>query len=319
MDTHDRILLPRALDALSLQETFYPLGFPVCISTNSDALLKIVRTEWGVWRAVFDEPPIHLRIEVSGEGSGSPPPAEFRAHRHLFAFVADAMNLGVCDTRTRSGAAWITATAVEDPTYFRYHFLEGMAYLFLESVYLTPIHATCVALGEHGVLLCGDTEAGKSTLAYACAHRGWTYVTDDASYLIRRHAGEPVVIGNFHRIRLRPDAARIFPELSSYKPVLRGNGKLSLELWTRDLESFIAKPSAKISRMVFLERKSGIKARLRPFGKAEMRAWCERVFFDWDPEVASQQSANLTRLLDACEIQLLEYSDFEAAVDQLEF
>ena len=298
------------------KKRFIRWGFRYAFPPTRKLCYGSARAEWGAWRAAFEEPAIHLRIEVSNVIGPKPPSAEFRAHRHLFAFVADAGNFAVCDTRTRTGAAWLTASTVEDAVYFRYYFLEGMAWLFIECLYLTPIHATCVALGSHGVLLCGDSGAGKSTLAYACARRGWTYITDDASYLIRRR-NEPVVIGNSHRIRLRPDAARMFPELAGHTPILRGNGKLSLELWTRDLESIVATPSARVDRVIFLERKPGEKARFKPFGKTEARAWCERVLFDWDPEVATEQSGNLSVLLDACEVQALEYSDFDAAVEAL--
>ena len=311
-------VLPRILDVVPLQQTFYPLGFPVCISTNSDALLRIARAEWGVWRPVFDEQPIQLRIEVSERPARPLPPAEFQGHRHLFAFVADAENLVLCDTQARTGTGSVSTNAIENAAYFRYHFLEGMAWMFIESLYLTPIHATCVTHSGRGVLLCGDSGAGKSTLAYACARRGWTYVTDDASYLIRRNTAEQVVIGNCHRIRLRPEAARIFPELRAHRPIVRGNGKSSLELWTRDLESIVTAPSARVDRMIFSKRSPGSPARLAAFGKLEARAWCEQVIFKWNPDVAADQSANLTTLLEACEIQALEYSDFDAAVEILE-
>jgi hypothetical protein len=41
-----------------------------------------------------------------------------------------------------------------------------------------------VARGECGVLLCGGTHAGKSTLSYACAQRGWNYVSTTLVFLL---------------------------------------------------------------------------------------------------------------------------------------
>ncbi len=53
---------------------------------------------------------------------------------------------------------------------------------------------------------------GKSSLAYACACRGWTYVSDDASSLLRSGT-ERKVIGNSRLFRFRPAAVDLFPEL----------------------------------------------------------------------------------------------------------
>ncbi len=306
------------MDSLPFEQTYYPLGFPLYVSTNARAVIEAASAEWSVWKQAFDVPAVTLRLEVSEAGGAVPPPSEFHAHRHLFAYVADSRNLALGDTRARIATVWLTSRAAKDAAYLRYHFLDGVAYHMIESLYLTPIHAACVARRGEGVLLCGDSGSGKSSLAYACARRGWTYVTDDASYLVRGGASQRMVIGNAHRIRLRPDASRWFPELSVYSPTMRGNGKLSVEIWTSELASVIAAPSVAVSRVVFLQRNPGAPARLSPMDKAELRAWCERVFYWWDPEVAAGQQAGLAALLEGSRVEALEYSDLDAAVDALE-
>jgi hypothetical protein len=306
------------LPPLSLEETFFPLGFPVRVSTNSEAILECARREWSAWVPAFDAPSVNLRFEVAEAPGALPPPTHFGGYRHLFGLTADAENFAIGDTRAGLGAAWLTPRAVNDIEYFHYHFLDAMAHVVLESLYLTPIHATCVAREGRGVLLCGDSGAGKSTMAYACARQGWNYISDDASYLVRRRATERLIIGNAHRFRLRPDAALLFPELSSYAPAMRGNGKMSLELWTRDLASIAASPATQVDQIVFLERKPERKPRWKPLSNPDARAWCERVFFHWDPEVKAEQSATLSALLDTCELRTLEYSNFQDAVNFLE-
>ena len=281
-------------------------------------MIEAAAAEWSVWRQAFGVPAVTLRIEVSESGDALPPPSEFYAHRHLFAYVADSKNLALGDTRARTASAWLTSRAAEDTAYLRYHFLDGVAYHLIESSYLTPIHAACVARSGRGVLLCGDSGSGKSSLAYACARRGWTYVTDDASYLVRGNLHQRLVIGNAHRIRLRPDIAHWFPELAAYPPAMRGNGKMSIEIWTRELFNITAIPSATADRVVFLRRNPAASARLSPMDEAEARAWCERVFYWWDPEVAAEQQAGLIALLEGSCVETLEYSDLDAAVDALE-
>jgi hypothetical protein len=311
-------LLRRPSAPLPFEETLYPLGFPVRISTNSELVRQAALAEWGAWIPASGEPAVNLRIEVSGTSAGLPPAAQFHAHRHLFALVADASNLALCDTRARTGVAWITSPAVEDAAYFQYHFLDPIVCLFIESLYLTPIHAACVARGNRGALLCGDSGAGKSTLAYACARRGWTYVTDDASYIRRRQEAQNRIIGNSQRIRLRPEAARIFPELAGYNAVIRGNGKPSIELWTHALQSMAARPETEVDRLIFLDRKPSGGTRLKPFAKSEALQWCEQVLFRWNPSIAAEQRAAVSTLLERSQIQTLEYSGVEAAVDALE-
>ena len=312
IDAHDRIRVTRGL-----QETFYPLGFPLIVSTNSVAALEAARVEWRAWTPVYAEPPIVLNFEVS-EGDEPPPPAEFHAHRHLFAFVSDAKNLAVCDTQARSGTAWLTSAAVEDAAFFRYNFLEAMALELIVSLYLTPFHAACVARDGRGMLLCGDSGAGKSSLAYGCGRRGWSYLSDDASYLIRRCAEERLVLGHPHRVRLRPDAPRLFPELSSHAPSLRGNGKMSLEIQTRTLDSFPTARSTAVDRFVLLKRTSDGGTRLTRVDKADARAICEPIFYWWDAQISAEQQATFDTLLGASEVLSLEYSDLEKAIDLLE-
>jgi hypothetical protein len=300
-----------------LQETFYPLGFPLTVSTNSRAVLEAARVEWDVWTQTFDEPPIVLNFDVSSETCALPPVSDFHAHDHQFVFVADSKNLAVCDTNTRSAIAWLSASAVEDATYFRYHFLEAMALEMIVALYMTPFHAACVARDGRGVLLCGDSGAGKSSLSYACARRGWTYLSDDASYLLRRSAVDRLVLGHPHRVRLRPDAPALFRELASAKPSLRANGNMSLEIRTATLPGIIATPCTPVDRIVILRRVTGT-TRLTVVDTSVARAVCEPIFYWWDREISADQQAAFDTLLAASEVLLLEYSSLDAAVDLLE-
>lgn len=305
----DRILLPPDL----FQETFYPLGFPVVVSSNSGDVLAAARLEWDTWTPVFDEPPIALTFQVSDARPALPEVSSFHAHANQFAFVADANNLGVCDTNTHTGIAWLTAAAVEDPAYFRYHFLEGMALEMIVSLHCTPFHAACVARNGRGVLLCGDSGAGKSSLSYACARRGWTYLSDDASYLLRHTAADRIVLGHPHRVRLRPDAPRLFSELADLQPSRRGNGKLSLDVRTAHLQT---SRQTRVDRIVILRR--GSKNQLLPADERIARDICEPIFYWWDARISREQQLGFDTLLAASEVYSLEYSNLDAAIDLLE-
>jgi HPr kinase/phosphorylase len=45
------------------------------------------------------------------------------------------------------------------------------------------VHASCVALGQKGVLLLGISGSGKSDLALRLIHDGWRLVADDRTVL----------------------------------------------------------------------------------------------------------------------------------------
>src|SRR5579872_1993116 len=90
------------------QETFYPLGFPVEIVSNSEDVLKAAHLEWDAWTQEFDEPPIVLSFNVSQELASLPETSAFHADGDQFVFIADQRNFGVCNTRTQRGAAWLT-------------------------------------------------------------------------------------------------------------------------------------------------------------------------------------------------------------------
>ncbi len=297
---------------------FYPLGFPLVVSSNSEAAIRAARSEWNEWTQIFDEPPVVLHFEISAGDAPASRVTEFHAHGHLFTFIADAKNLGVCDTQTRSGTAWLTGAVAADVPYFGYHFLEAMALELIVSLYMTPFHAACVARDGRGVLLCGDSGAGKSSLSYACARRGWSFLSDDASYLLRRRAEERLIFGHPHRVRLRPDAPRFFPELASYTPELRGNGKIGLDLRTRALPGIATARSAAVDRIVILHRTASGSARLTTVDKRAARAICEPIFYWWDSQLSAEQQAGFDTLLEGSEVLSLEYSALDAAIELLE-
>jgi hypothetical protein len=300
------------------EETFFPLGFPLVVSSNAQCVLDAARAEWNTWSPVFDEPPILLNFDVSPTIAALPEASEFHALGHQFAFAAGAKNLAIGDTSSRSGVAWLTANAVEDAPYFRYHFLEAMALEMIVSLYLTPFHAGLVEREGRGVLLCGDGGMGKSSIALGCARRGWTYLSDDACYLLRERAPERIVLGHPHRVRLKPDAPRLFPELASRQPARRGNGKLYLELRTDTIEGIATAPRTAVDRIVVLQRRAQGSARLERVHDSVARQICEPIFYWWDERISSEQQAAFNTLLASSQVFTLEYAELDSAIDLLE-
>jgi hypothetical protein len=165
-------------------------------------------------------------------------------------------------------------------------------------------------------LLVGRSGAGKSSLAYACARRGWTYVSDDAACLVRRRPGRQV-LGNPHCFRFRPTAAALFPELRG-RVKLR-NGKPSVEIRTEGLAHLLTANECTVDYVVFLDRRAepAGPAHLTPLSEEE----CLRGLFSspWPPELPIHQErlVAVERLLKA-RLYRMEYLEFDPAIDLLE-
>ena len=233
----------------------------------------------------------------------------------------DTHNVAMGDARARKAWATLHESAVDDRPYFVYHFLDAMAFQLITSLNFTPMHGSTVARNGRGILITGDSGEGKSSLSYACARRDWTFVSDDASHLLRRRASERLIVGAPNHIRLRPDARQLFPELAGFQPALRGNGKLSLQIPTREL-SIATAPSVPIDSIVLPHRVStahpNAPARLEKIGKELVRDYCSQWFYHWDPPILAEQQAAFEEMLSGARTFSLEYFDLDAAVDVLD-
>jgi len=301
---------------MPLTKTYYPLGFPLQLTTNSEDVLQAAEECWSAFERRFEVPATYFRIGVREDKSEECPPAPiFRGHRDLIVGIADQGNFLINEIVNGYSFAWLTTAAVSRRSYLRYHYLEAAALCHIANRYAAPIHAACVALDGHGILLCGDSGAGKSTLAFACARAGWTYVTDDASFLLHDLDGRQVM-GNCHLIRLRPSATRLFPEVAGEPLTPRVAGKPSVELRTADLSEITPANSANVDSIVFLNRRDASMQELIKFPKGSARRYIHQRLCAVD-ELRKAQNASVERLLDA-EIFELRYRDLDWAVDRLE-
>ena len=126
--------------------------------------------------------------------------------------ISDAENFAICDYTRNLAVCRLTENVAKRRPFVAYYYLKALVNYAFAQLYLTPVHAACVAWNGRGVLLCGESGAGKTTLAYACARKGWTYISDNESWLVRAAAGN-LLVGDSRKIRFRPDAPTLFPEL----------------------------------------------------------------------------------------------------------
>jgi hypothetical protein len=245
---------PLAIDAeLSLHQVFHPVGFRLELATNSAHVLAAAAESWPQSPA---QPrpgdPLEFRVMVQEEGSicGE---TSHRAQGHLYSVVSDRDNFAALDLRSLRASIFISRRTAEDHARLRWFFLESLAYMLLAQRHVVPVHAGCVARQGRGLLLCGPTQAGKSTMAYACARAGWSYVSDDAVFLLPDDSTR-TVIGRHRHVRFRPDAPSLFPELERFVSRERPNGKISIEVPLEELPQIHPAASAEAACAVLLDR-----------------------------------------------------------------
>jgi hypothetical protein len=314
LTNHVDHLLPNP--PLPYHHIFYPLGFAIEIETNSLDILLAAFESWGEQVCESSDPPLKLRLAVSNTSSTDCPPAPtVRIEEHLLSILVDDENFVVCDLRQGFAFGSINQTALQSQSYLRYHFLEAVALSLVSNSRATALHAACVSFAGQGVLLCGDTGAGKSTLAYACARAGWTFTSDDASYLIWQ-SKERHVRGNAHQVRFRPSAQELFPELRGRSITPRAEGKPSIEVPTSELPGISISAQSTIKHIVLLNRHASNMIELEPLTRAEMSPYFEKTLFS-SGEVKRSHEIALEQLFLAGMHQL-HYHNLESAINRLE-
>lgn len=297
---------------LTMHRRFFPFGFPLDVRTNSDEVFAHCRTQWGHFEQRFDVDPMLAEIYIIGSPYDEcPPRPQYRYLDPILTAVADTHHYSIADITSSRTKIVVSSAALRYPPYLRYFFLECASGVHIATRYATPIHAGCVTLNGCGVLLCGESGAGKSSLSFACARAGWGYVSDDATFLLQGHS----VIGNCHQVRLRPTAADLFPEIASLPITPRAEGKPSIELPTAPLQYIRRQSCAEVNFIVFLNRRASGRAGLFPYSRDAARHTMHQELWGTTETLARQHTC-IERLLET-EVLELRYQTLEEAIELL--
>ena len=140
-----------------------------------------------------------------------------------------------------------------------------------------------------GVLLCGDSGAGKTSLSWACARAGWDFIADDTSYLLHGEENRASSSATRHQVRFRPSAAELFPEIAGAEMTPRVFGQPSIELPTAPMEHITTRDCAHVDFIVFLNRRTPSPPELVPYGKDVARCYMRQWLFG-TPEIKVRSS-----------------------------
>ncbi len=267
----------------------FPLGHPVELVSNSRAVSEAAASLWPLGFARFDVEPLRVTVEVKRTGH-APQPGTFAPHAGGFVVDAGAAALGEFVVASRSAKLSASAAMLEP-------MLELLVLTALDWTFFVGVHAACVMRDGRAVLLLGDSHAGKSTLAYACARAGWTFVSDNALHWAA--APWDVLVSGSARLRLR-DGARAMFSVADNEVIPSEHGMVSAT-------------TAPSGPCVFLHRRPGPAVWAQ---RSDQEAMAYLAQYDTRPD--RTYAEDRYRALLQHGVHTLEYEDAEDAVRCLE-
>lgn len=123
--------------------------------------------------------------DISLADQAEPPLPRMHGGAGLFGAVIDGANFAFAAPAARSACVSISRGLLAAHRYnARYELLEFAVFtLASRAQNLAPLHAGCVGWQGRGVLLIGDSGAGKTTLTLQALLEGMEFLTEDASFV----------------------------------------------------------------------------------------------------------------------------------------
>jgi hypothetical protein len=306
------------------------------VRTNDRRILAAAEASFGrfevpssgeplVVRLVVDDPVVDDPVAPSPAAPAAPLDARSLGHEtagHLFSISLGSAGRAAVDLATGFGTGSVASALAGQAGLLRSAFVEAMPLAMLTGARgYVPIHASCVVRDGIGVILQAPAGTGKSTLALACARRGWGLLAEDVVFA--RPASGPGVDAPLElwgmpwTQRLLPDATTFFPGLGSATPRLQANGEHKLEIDLDVHAPGAATPRATAGPIVLLARDSGGPTRAEWLSPVAAPSEVETLWpweFDWT--AAHERTA--ARLLEHGVLRLHLNSTPDEAVTALE-
>lgn len=269
------------------------LGGTFEFATESQELMRLVR--WA-----YDGLPAHrlsawperlaVRLVLGGRTepvrrSGSARPRRSRSEPDRFAMLSAPgllcgasarATLAVMSAEQRAALIVVARELLRFPYHVRYELIELAVFTLAARVQgLMPLHAACVGRGRRGVLLIGESGAGKSTAVLHCALRGLELVSEDSLFVAPQSL---LATGVANFLHVRRESLRFLTaadaRLVRRAPVIRRrSGVRKHEIDLRQRRFRLAPQPVEIGALVALSADSaGREPLLRPIAPQEALA-----------------------------------------------
>jgi hypothetical protein len=286
--------------ATPLQEHFLAAGATCELSTNSRTILAAARCIFVGVAMPGRLPDVRLRFWVDPGLASEPPwPRPYvRGLGHLVFAGLDTENSFLIDRRALRGIGRFSPAMAADQTYWKMAVLPMVVSLFGGSIGTTELHCGCVVDGNSGLLLAGQSGSGKSTLSWALTRLGFSFLSDDRTHL-SRHGGQLLAWCSSSQLKLRPEAATLFPELCRLVPIVYPDGQRAFNF---DPEEGFGVSRSRFCRprwLIFLEPQAGVRFRLTPMEPVEAAQELRLDLLAETPEISEMQVETIAELVGA--------------------
>jgi hypothetical protein len=130
-------------------------------------------------------------------------------------------------------------------------YILGMCFsALLHQRNLLPIHASCLMGSEKAFLICGQSQAGKSTTSSAFIRHGYRSLADDIAVIDALTTTTPKVWPGFPHMKMWPDTANSFFEGQEFRQLIPSCEKLGLKT-----NSFFHDKAETVGNIYIIEKK----------------------------------------------------------------
>jgi hypothetical protein len=200
------------------------------------------------------------RQQRAAAAAAAPPPLNTYAGPGFLCGAIDQSNLAVISPAGRSALVVVSRDMLRHAYHLRYELIEFAVYvLAARALQLVPLHAAAVGRQGRGLLLMGDSGAGKSTIALHCLMQGLEILSEDAVFVAP--AGAATGIANFFHLQrrglrfLRDHAGA--RRIRSSPIIRRRSGVEKYEVDLRRSGYRLASAPLSIQALVFLSKRRG--------------------------------------------------------------
>jgi hypothetical protein len=252
------------------------------VATNSHAVGQVLRN-WQRHESVCPAGEFSMQVLVTDRACKRQEIPHFRGLHHLVIASFGGGNVFVFDVARRNVVATVAEEVAGDQLFWDRLLLPIAMGVLGAAVGVVPVHCACLAVDGAGLLIAGPSGAGKSTLSVALAQSGFSFLSDDWTYLSQT-GGQLTAHGMSTPAKLLPDCERFFPFLAEYpiRPAL--NQEMAFELPPRELNTQV-ELSCRPRWFLFLQRSTG-ECQLDPICPDEARRYVESSLERMPPELA---------------------------------
>jgi hypothetical protein len=193
----------------------------------------------------------------------------------LLGGATESSNAVFISPRDRAALVIVSPQMLRFAYHTRYELIEFAVFTLAVRVQqLASLHGACVGMHGRGVLLMGNSGAGKSTVALQCLLEGFEFLSED-SVFVAPESMRATGVANFLHVRADSlrwvQAARDLAYIRSSPTIRRRSGVAKLEVDLRHGGYKLAGSPLKIEAIVFLSaRKAGGQPLLQPLGRSEL-------------------------------------------------